>query len=183
MLALPFCLIKGENPAFYLCRKTLPPHIQGAVVEEWEQLACIDANEPVSLLVAEHRLIQEIIVHTGIQISKVFSDHCVLHWRNLEEGEGLGTSDDLIGQMEDQFTFVLRVTGVDKLRHIRTLHQETENVERGGIFLGHHIVGEIRRDRKVLIPPLLVAVIVGGCAASLTRCPMHQETRCSFPPK
>ena len=27
MLTLPFCLIKGENPAFFLCRNALPLHI------------------------------------------------------------------------------------------------------------------------------------------------------------
>ena len=33
-----------------------PPHIQGVVVEDGEQVACIDADEPIRLLAAECRL-------------------------------------------------------------------------------------------------------------------------------
>ena len=35
-------------------------------------------------------------------------------------------------------------------------------MELGGLFFGHHIAEGVGQDGKVLIPPLLVAVIVGG---------------------
>lgn len=54
------------------------------------------------------------------------------------------------------------ITGVDQFRHIGAFHQGTENAELGGLFLGHHIAEGVGQDGKVLIPPLLVAVIVDG---------------------
>ena len=140
-----------------------PPHIQGAMVEDGEQAACIDTNEPVRLLAAECRLIQRIIIPAGAQLGKALPDRRVLHRRNPEAGEGLGASGSLIDQPEDQLTLPPSVAGVDQLRHIGTLHQGTENVELGGLFLGHHIAEGVGQDGKVLIPPLLVAVVVGGC--------------------
>jgi len=139
-----------------------PPHIQGAVVEDREQAACVDANEPVRLLAAERRLIQRIIVPAGAQIGKALPDRRILHRRNPEAGERLGTSSSLIDQPENQLTFASCVAGVDQFRHIGALHQGAENVELGGLFLGHHIAEGSGQDGKVLIPPLLVAVIVGG---------------------
>ena len=139
-----------------------PPHIQGAVVEDGEQATCVDANEPVRLLAAERRLIQRIIVPAGAQVGKALPDRRVLHRRNPEAGERFGTSGGLIDQPEDQLTLAPCVAGVDQLRHIRSFHQGTENVELGGLFLGHHIAEGGGQDGKVLIPPLLIAVIVGG---------------------
>ena len=139
-----------------------PPHIQGAVVEDGEQAARIDTDEPVRLLAAKCRLIQRVIVRAGAQVGKALPDRRILHRRNPETGEGLGTSGSLIDQPEDQLTFASRVAGVDQLYHIGAFHQGTENVELGGLFLGHHITEGVGQDGKVLIPPLLIAVIVGG---------------------
>ena len=139
-----------------------PPHIQSTVVEDREQAARVDADEPVRLLAAKRRLIQGIIVRAGAQVGKALPDRRVLHRRNPEAGEGFGTSGDLIDQPEDQLTFASCVAGVDQLRYIGALHQGTENVELGGLFLGHHIAEGIGQDGQVLIPPLLVAAIVGG---------------------
>ena len=139
-----------------------PPHIQGAVVEDREQAARIDADEPVRLLAAKCRLIQRVIVLAGAQVGKALPDRRVLHRRNPEARERLGTSGGLIDQPEDQLALTPRVAGVDQLRHIGALHQGTENVELGGLFLGHHIAEGGGQDGKVLIPPLLIAVIVGG---------------------
>ena len=113
-------------------------------------------------MAAERRLIQGIIVPTGAQVGKAIPDRRVLHRRNPEAGEGLGASGGLVDQPEDQLALAPRVAGVDQLRHIGALHQGTENVELGGLFLGHHIAEGVRQDGKVLIPPLLVAVIIGG---------------------
>ena len=139
-----------------------PPHIQGAMVEDGEKAACVDADEPVRLLAAERRLIQRVIVPAGAQVGKTLPDRRILHRRNPEAGEGLGASGSLINQPEDQLALPPGVAGVDQLRHIGALHQGTENVELGGLFLGHHIAEGVGQDGKVLIPPLLVAVIVGG---------------------
>ena len=116
-----------------------PPHIQSAVVKDGEQAACVDPNKPVRLLAAKCRLIQWIIVPTGAQGGKALPDRRVLHRRNPEAGERLGTSGGLIDQPEDQLTLAPRVAGVDQLRYIGTLHQGTKNAELGGLFLGHHI--------------------------------------------
>ena len=139
-----------------------PPHIQSAVVEDREQAARVDADEPVRLLAAKRRLIQRVIVLAGAQVGKALPDRRVLHRRNSETGERLGTSGGLIDQSENQLTLTSRVAGVDQLRHIGALDQRTENVELGGLFLGHHIAEGVGQDGKVLIPPFLVAVIVGG---------------------
>ena len=100
-----------------------PPHIQGAVVEDGEQAACVDADEPVRLLAAKRRLIQRVIVRAGAQIGKAFPDRRILHRRNPEAGKGLGASGGLIDQPEDQLTFASRVAGVDQLCHIGAFHQ------------------------------------------------------------
>ena len=139
-----------------------PPHIQGAVVEDGKQAARVDADEPVRLLTAKRRLIQRVIVRAGAQVGKALPDCRVLHRRNPETGERLGTSGSLIDQPEDQLTLAPRVAGVDQLRHIGALHQGTEDVELGCLFLGHHIAKGVGQDGKILIPPLLIAVIVGG---------------------
>ena len=139
-----------------------PPYIQGSMVEDGEQAARVDADEPVRLLAAKSRLIQGIIVRTGVQVSKALPDCRVLHRRNPEAGERLGTSGSLIDQPENQLTLAPRVAGVDQFRHIGAIHQGTENVELGGLFLGHHIAEGVGQDGKVLIPPLLVAVVVGS---------------------
>ena len=139
-----------------------PPHIQGAVVEDGEQAARVDADEPVRLLAAKRRLIQRVIVLAGAQVGKALPDRRVLQRRNPEAVERLGTSGGLIDQPEDQLTLASRVACVDQLRHIRAFHQGTENVELGGLFLGHHIAEGGGQDGKVLIPPLLIAVIIGG---------------------
>ena len=144
------------------CGRLHPPHIQGAVVEDGEQAARIDADEPVRLLAAKRRLIQRIIIPAGAQVGKALPDRRILHRRNPEAGERLGTSGSLIDQPENQLTFASCVAGVDQFRHIGALHQGAENVELGGLFLGHHIAEGGGQDGKVLIPPLLVAVIVGG---------------------
>ena len=133
------------------------------MVEDGEQAACIDTDEPVRLLAAKRRLIQRVIVRAGAQIGKTLPDRRVLHRRNPETGERLGTSGGLIDQPEDQLTLASRVAGVDQLRHIGAFHQGTENVELGGLFLGHDIAEGVGQDGKILIPPLLIAVIVGGC--------------------
>ena len=132
------------------------------MIEDGEQAACVDADEPVRLLAAKRRLIQRVIVRAGAQIGKAFPDCRILHRRNPEAGERLGTSGGLIDQPEDQLTLASRVAGVDQFRHIGALHQGTENVELGSLFLGHHIAEGGGQDGKVLIPPLLIAVIVGG---------------------
>ena len=139
-----------------------PPHIQSAVVKDGEQAACVDPNKPVRLLAAKCRLIQRVIVRAGAQGGKALPDRRILHRRNPETGERLGTSGSLIDQPEDQLTLAPRVAGVDQFRHIRAFHQGTENVELVSLFLGHHIAEGVGQDGKVLIPPLLIAVIVGG---------------------
>ena len=132
------------------------------MVEDREQAARIDADEPVRLLAAKRRLIQRVIVLAGAQVGKALPDRRVLHRRNPEARERLGTSGGLIDQPEDQLALASRVAGVDQFRHIGALHQGTENVELVSLFLGHHIVEGGGQDGKVLIPPLLIAVIVGG---------------------
>ena len=99
-------------------------------------------------------------VPAGVQIGKALPDCRVLHRRDPETGEGFGASG--IDQSEDQLNLAPRVAGVDQFRHIRAFHKVTENVELGGLFLGHHIVEGGGQDGKVLIPPLLIAVIIGG---------------------
>ena len=143
-------------------RRLHPPHIQSTVVEDREQAARVDADEPVRLLAAKCRLIQRVIVRAGAQVGKALPDRRILHRRNPETGERLGTSGSLIDQPEDQLTLAPRVAGVDQFRHIRAFHQGTENGELVSLFLGHHIVEGGGQDGKVLIPPLLIAVIVGG---------------------
>ena len=107
-------------------------------------------------------MIQRVIVRAGAQIDKALPDRHVLHRRNPETREGLGTSGGLIDQPENQLALAPRVAGVDQLRHIGALHQGTEDVELGCLFLGHHIAKGVGQDGKILIPPLLIAVIVGG---------------------
>ena len=120
-------------------------------------------------MTAKRRLIQRVIVRAGAQIGKALPDRRVLHRRNPEAGERLGTSGSLIDQPENQLTLAPRVAGVDQLCHIGAFHQGTESVELVSLFLGHHIAEGGGQDGKVLIPPLLIAVIVGGCV-----CQPHQ---------
>ena len=131
------------------------------MVEDGEQAARVDTDEPVRLLAAERRLIQRIIGPAGAQVGKTLPDRRVLHRRNPEAGEGFGASDGFIDKPEDQLTLAPRVAGIDQLRHIGAFHQGAENVELGGLFLGHHIAEGGGQDGKVLIPPLFVTVIVG----------------------
>lgn len=130
-------------------------HRQGAVVEDGKQAARIDADEPVCLLAAERRLIQRVIVPAGAQVGKALPDRRILHRRNPEAGERLGTSGGFIDEPEDQLALAPRVAGVDQLRHIGAFHRGSENVELGGLFLGHHIAEGVGQNGKVLIPPLL----------------------------
>ena len=161
-----------EYPGFWLVNCYTPNSQDGLkrldYRMEWEDafrayLLALDAKKPVILcgdLNVAHREID--IVRAGVQVGKALPDCRILHRRNPETGERLGTSGSLIDQPEDQLALASRVAGVDQFRHIGALHQGTENVELVSLFLGHHIVEGGGQDGKVLIPPLLIAVIVGG---------------------
>ena len=96
-------------------------------------------------------MIQRVIVRAGAQVGKALPDCRILHRRNPETGERLGTSGGLIDQPEDQLTLAPRVAGVDQFRHIRAFHQETENVELVSLFLGHHIAEGVGQDGNCLL--------------------------------
>jgi len=140
-----------------------PPHIQGAMVEDGEQAACIDTNEPVRLLAAERRLIQRVIFPTGAQVGKALPDRRVLHRRNPEAGEGLGASGSLIDQPENQLALPPGVAGVDKLRHIQALHEVLQILEGVLFALRQHITEGLWQDGKVVILPLLIGGVIPGC--------------------
>ena len=139
------------------------PDDKPPVVEGGEQPGAVDPHDPVRLGTGKRSLIQPVTLLAVPQMGKSLTDGSVFKGADPEALEGLGASDLMINQTEDQLALASCIGIADQLSDALVIHEAAQHTELPLFVLGNFIQPFLRYDGQIGVPPLGIAFIIGAC--------------------
>ena len=145
------------------------PDIHRLGVNQGKKPAGVNPYQPVCLLAAKRRFIQQIKILAVPEMVHAVPDRAFLQGRDPKAFHRFCAAALVIDEPENQFSFAAGIRRADHFRHLFMGQQEGKHIKLILCFLRNAVFPRLGEDRKILPPPFLKPFVV-----FLRHCQFHQ---------